>query len=76
MTHRLPRIARSFISPKKHEQNVKTVAQPSFFLKIAEMADGQDDKVKRELDGLSIQVTAALEDILKMAERSMDEANA
>eukprot|EP00752_Nemacystus_decipiens_P008877 g7922.t1 len=55
---------------------VQQVAQPAFFLRLAELAEGEEDAKQRAvLEQLAIQVTAVLEKLVKFAEEKMDDSS-
>eukprot|EP00903_Cladosiphon_okamuranus_P010421 g9857.t1 len=55
---------------------VQTVAQPAFFLRLAELAEGeQDAKQRAVLEQLAIQVTAVLQKLVEFAEEKMDDSS-
>ncbi|CAM9539045.1 unnamed protein product [Scytosiphon promiscuus] len=55
---------------------VKQVAQPAFFLRLAELAENAEDAQQRvELERLATQVTGVLEKLVEFAEQKMDDSS-
>ncbi|CAM9261394.1 unnamed protein product [Phaeothamnion confervicola] len=56
-------------------QRVKQVAQPAFFLRMAELSDRiTDAREKRKLETLAANVTKVLEKLLEVAEKKIDDS--
>ncbi|CAM9938294.1 unnamed protein product, partial [Hapterophycus canaliculatus] len=55
---------------------VKQVAQPAFFLRLAELAESTEDAQQRvAFERLATQVTGVLEKLVEFAEQKMDDSS-
>ncbi|KAG5191715.1 hypothetical protein JKP88DRAFT_266442 [Tribonema minus] len=62
--------------PEIVAKNVKSVAQPSFFLRIAERADKAKNLAERQkYEGMATKVTEVLEKLVDLVEQKMDDSN-